>query len=81
MNSWITTTIDDARISGTPMEPILTIERSGDEYGDVIIHKSAEELEQIIRENPGTLGGLARLALEILRLRARMTISDAPSQA
>lgn len=72
MNSWTTTTIDDARISGTQMEPILTIERSGDEYGDVIIHKSAEELEQIMRDNPGALGGLARLALEILSLRQRM---------
>lgn len=76
MNSWLMT-IDDSH----PGEPILTIERNGDEWGDVIVHKSAEELEQIIRENPGTLGGLARLALEILRLRARMTISDAPSQA
>ena len=60
MNSWI---------NATPIEPILTIERKGGEYGDVIIHKSAEELEQIIRDNPGTLGGLARLALEILSLR------------
>ena len=70
MNSWITTTIDDARISATPIEPILTIKRSGDEWGDVIIHKSAEELEQIIRDNSGPFGGLARLALEILRLRS-----------
>ena len=70
MNSWFMTTIDDARISMTPMEPILTIERNGDEWGDVIIHKSAEELERIIRDNSGTLGGLARLALEILRLRS-----------
>lgn len=68
MNSWFMTTIDDSR----PVEPILTIERKGDEWGDVIIRKSAEELEQIIRDNPGTLGGLARLALEILRLRQRM---------
>lgn len=51
---------------------ILTIERDGSEYGDVIIHKSAEELEQIMRDNPGALGGLARLALEILSLRQRM---------
>ena len=76
MNSWTTTTIDDAFIGETQMEPILamepilTIERSGDEYGDVIIHKSAEELEQIMRDNPGALGGLARLALEILSLRS-----------
>ena len=68
MNSWFTTTIDDAWW-GLTIGPILTIERKGDEWGDVIVHKSAEELEQIIRENPGTLGGLARLALEILRLR------------
>jgi len=79
MNSWLMT-IDDSCLVKSG-EPILTIERKGDEWGDVIVHKSAEKLEQIIRENPGTLGGLARLALEILRLRARMTISDAPSQA
>ena len=70
MNSWFTTTIDDSYLIKNG-EPILTVERNGDEWGDVIVHKSAEELEQIIRENPGTLGGLARLALEILRLRAR----------
>lgn len=71
MNSWFTTTIDDAWWMSLTIGPILTIERKGDEWGDVIVHKSAEELEQIIRENPGKLGGLARLALEILRLRAR----------
>lgn len=72
VNSWTMTTIDDSRISETLMEPILTIERSGDKWGDVIVHKTAEELEQIMRDNPGALGGLARLALEILSLRQRM---------
>ena len=80
MNSWFMTTIDDSHIIEND-EPILTITRKGDEWGDVIIHKSAEELEQIIRDNSGPLGGLARLALEILRLRSTPTGSDDASKS
>lgn len=49
-------------------DPVLTVERAGSEWGDVVVHKSAEELELMMQDD-GTLGGMARLALEIVRLR------------
>src|SRR5690606_33821447 len=67
MKSWFT--IDDLPLIKSG-EPIITIKRNGDKLDDVIIHRSVEELEQIIRNDSGTLGGLARLALEILSLRS-----------
>jgi hypothetical protein len=68
MSDWGRFTIqnDDSHEIEIP-EPILTIERHGVELGEVVIHRSESELEELAETD-----GLARLALEIVRLRNRL---------
>lgn len=60
-------TADDSHAIEFDNAPILTIKRSGEELGAVVVHKSESELEGLARTD-----SMARLALEIVRAQNRL---------